>query len=621
MHATTFLVFSVLISGFWTLASASENRPNILWIVQEDTSPWMGCYGDELNEGWTPNIDRLADSGVRFARAYTPTPVCSSCRSSFIVGANAIRFGAHEHRSRRGEAAMPLPEGMKTLPALLRDAGYFTFNQGKTDYNFTEDKTYSMVSKKNAKTPWREAPEGKPFFGQIQTKGGKLNVSKRPKNQCVDPAKVTVPADYPQNQLYREVVAEHYNSIRGDDEIIGGILKRLEADGLRDSTIVVYFSDHGANNLVRHKQVPTEAGLHVPFIVTGPKKYVPAPQVRHDLVNIIDLTATTFAWAGLPQPEWVEGRNLFAKDHQPREFAAAARDRCDHTIERVRSIRTDQFRYTRNFLLDRVLLQPQYRDNYPSLVHLTQAYTDGTLDPKLAKIYYGERPAEELYHIEKDPAQMHNLAEDAEYAEILAKHRKLMDQWLANGDEGAKQEPNIELEMNGWAKWGKGVNPEYERISPDSDGDGLSDRYETITGRDPEDGRLVFNFDNGGWQTEGWKAGTGNLPNIAGYQGYLDFDLPEGKGSIVRDGLDLDTSKNTGPLMVQLRANAPTQLTVTADDKVLGTSVVPGDNKFHSVAIDTKSKAWSGHVSSIQLSFGADNNTTIEINSIECAKP
>jgi arylsulfatase A-like enzyme len=600
------------------VAAPAEERPNILWIVQEDTSPWMSCYGHALNDGWTPVIDKLAASGVRFARAYTPTPVCSTCRSSFIVGANAIRFGAHEHRSRRGKAAKPLPEGMKTLPALLRDAGYFTFNQGKSDYNFTEADTYAKISKKNARTPWRDVPEGQPFFGQIQTKGGKLNVGKRPKDKCVDPEKVTVPADYPQNQLYREVVAEHYDSIRGDDENIGRILDALEADGLLDTTIVAYFSDHGANNLVRHKQMATEAGLHVPFIVTGPESHVPSGQVRDDLVSILDLTATTAAWAGIPKPKWFEGHDLFAKDHQPREFAASARDRCDHTIERVRSIRTDRFRYTRNFFLDRVFLQPQYRDKRPFLVHLTEAYANGTLDPKLTKIYYGERPAEELYDITKDPAQMHNLAGDPKHAKELAAHRTLMDRWLAKGDEGAKQEPDIELEMNGWAHWGKGVNPEYERISEDSDGDGLSDRFETITGRDPKDGRLVFTFDCGGWQTEGW-TGSAHLGNIAGFQGFLDFDLRKGKGTIVRNGLKLDTSKNAGPLTVRIRATESTALTITADGKELWTNIVKGGNRFRTIPFTLPPEAWKGTVSSLALSFSSSNGAAIEIDSIECA--
>jgi hypothetical protein len=90
-------VFSLLIP----VVSGAAERPNILWIFQEDTSPWMGCYGSSVNDGWTPRIDQMAAEGLRFTRAFVPFPVCSPCRSSMAVGTNAIRFGAHEHRSRR----------------------------------------------------------------------------------------------------------------------------------------------------------------------------------------------------------------------------------------------------------------------------------------------------------------------------------------------------------------------------------------------------------------------------------------------------------------------------------------------------------------------------------------
>ena len=112
-----------------SLAQAAD-RPNILWIFQEDTSPWIGCYGSKVNQDKTPRIDQMAASGIRFSRAFVPFPVCSSCRSSMMLGANAIRFGAHEHRSRRGKKKTYLPKGMKTITELMRDAGYFTFNVG-----------------------------------------------------------------------------------------------------------------------------------------------------------------------------------------------------------------------------------------------------------------------------------------------------------------------------------------------------------------------------------------------------------------------------------------------------------------------------------------------------------
>jgi len=230
------LAVVLLVMGFSGSTRAAD-KPNILWIFQEDTSPWIGCYGDKINEGWTPNIDGMAASGVMFSRAFVPFPVCSSCRSSMAVGTNAIRFGAHEHRSRRGPKKTYLPTGLKTIAELMRESDYFTFNVGKTDYNFAEngDGIYSPIPQKNNKTPWRERSEGQNFFGQIQLKGGKTNTTKWPKAKKTDPTSVTVPADYPQTDLYHEVVAQHYDTIRSDDQVIGGILARLKADDLLDS--------------------------------------------------------------------------------------------------------------------------------------------------------------------------------------------------------------------------------------------------------------------------------------------------------------------------------------------------------------------------------------------------
>ena len=565
--ACLFLLATSVTADAQDANSPKSKQPNILWLIQEDLSPWLGCYGHEVQAGETPTIDAMAARGTRFSRAYVPAPVCSACRSAIIVGANQIRFGAHQHRSRRGEAILPLPDGINTVPGLLTNAGYYCFNVGKTDYNFEHEGMYSEIPKNMSATPWKLCPEGKPFFGQIQLKGGKHNTRKF--QNKTDRSAVTIPADYPQDEMHREIVAEHYDSARKDDAIIGDILKRLEADGLKDSTIVVYFSDHGANNLVRHKQQPTEGGSHVPFIITGPDPWVPAPSVRDDLVTMLDLSATTLAWAGVKQPESFEGQDLFAFAVQPREFVATARDRCDTTVERIRSIRTDKYRYTRNYLLDRVLLQPQYRDPKDYVLALRTAYADGTLDPKLAEIYFGERPAEELYDVGKDPAQMNNLVDDPNMQKELQRHRELLDGWLAAGDLGEQAEPDIELKMNNAGKWGRAVNVEFERVRTDSDGDGLSDDFEAANGRDPADGKLLFTFDCGGWQTEGW-AGEGIRSNIAGKQGYLEFELDEGSGSLVRTGLNVEAAKNGGKFRIRFRCDQPTELEVFFGENSLG---------------------------------------------------
>ncbi|MCH2178851.1 MAG: sulfatase [Mariniblastus sp.] len=619
MRFLTVIFSGLVLFGSSAGRSHAEDLPNILWIFQEDTSPWIGCYGSEANRDATPNIDQMAGNGVQFSRAFVPFPVCSSCRSSMMLGANAIRFGAHEHRSRRGNEKTYLPPGMKTITELMREVGYFTFNIGKTDYNFVEvdGGIYSTISKQNIKTPWRERTDDQPFFGQIQLKGGKTNTTRTPPSEKTDPAAVTVPADYPQDQMYRELVAQHHDAIRCDDKIIGGILARLKADRLLESTIVVYFSDHGANNLVRHKQMPTEGGLHVPFIVLGPSPWVPAPgrgTVRDDLINMIDLTATSLAWAGIDLPEWCEGQDLFADDFEPRTFVAGAKDRLDHTIDRVRTIRTDSFRYTRNYFLDRVLLQPQYRDNRPYLQALRDAYADGTLDPKLAEIYFGERPAEELYDVVQDPAQIHNLAGDPRFAKTLKDHRKLLEDWLSKGDLGAGNEPNEELAMNGeQKKWGTGVNAEYERIRKDSDGDGLSDTWETVNQRDPSDGHLLFTFDCGGWQTEGWYA-DGEVTNIAGYQGFLDFQLLSGKASLVRDGLALDASNNRGALVMRMRTDKVTRVKFLANGQLIGETVVGANPAYQEHRFSLTHPDWKGTIKDLKLDFASQPGTTVAID-------
>ena len=603
---------NLVICPLTTQATESEKQPNILWLFQEDLSPWLGCYGYEIQKGHTPTIDQMAATGVRFSRAFVPAPVCSICRSAMITGANQIRFGAHEHRSGRGDASRSLPDGMCTIADLMTAEGYFCFNVGKTDYNFEHAGVFSEIPKTERLTPWRAAPIGKPFFGQIQLKGGKINTTKF--GDKTDRNAVTIPRDYPQNDIYREIVAEHFDSARMDDGTIDDILKRLEVDNLIDSTIVVYFSDHGANNLVRHKQQPTEGGSHVPFIISGPDSWVPAPSVRDDLVSMLDLSATTLAWAGIKQPVWMEGQDLFSEKFVPREFVATARDRCDQTIDRIRSIRTDRFRYTRNFMLDRVLLQPQYRDSKGFVKNIRDAYADRTLDPALAKIYFGERPAEELYDIVNDPAQLINLVDDPRFTTELKRHRKLLNGWLASGDTGEGEEPPVELRMADNKKWGRGVNSEYEAIRSDNDGDGLSDDWELLNQRKPNDGKLQFEFNCGGWQTEGWKP-LGKLTNICGSQGSLEFDLITGVGSIVRAGLKLTPEKNK-TIVIAIRSSVDVSMTVFGNQTKISDAFLIKPSQDYSTVEIPLAALWKKHpeLDTIKFHFSGDENATVEID-------
>ena len=129
---------------------ASDERPNVLWIYIEDQSPLMSSYGYAFNP--TPVFDQIATEGVLFERAYMPAPVCSATRSALITGCMQTSLGLHQHRSSRtAQSMIHLPDGVKTVPEYFREAGYYTFNQGKDDYNFAYNRAKLYSGKHNTK--------------------------------------------------------------------------------------------------------------------------------------------------------------------------------------------------------------------------------------------------------------------------------------------------------------------------------------------------------------------------------------------------------------------------------------------------------------------------------------
>ena len=143
------------------LPVAAQSRPNILWISAEDLSPDLGSYGDGYAR--TPNLDRFASQGVRFARAFSVAPVCAPSRSAIITGMYATSIGSHHMRSK----AVP-PVGVKAFPEYLRAAGYYCTNNSKTDYNFEAPPTHAppiTVWDESSRTAhWRNRAPGQPFF-------------------------------------------------------------------------------------------------------------------------------------------------------------------------------------------------------------------------------------------------------------------------------------------------------------------------------------------------------------------------------------------------------------------------------------------------------------------------
>ena len=461
-------LLSIFITAFiLSLAGVSDaaepSRPNILWLYVEDMNDWMGCYGDKIVK--TPSIDSLAATGVRFDRAYMPAGVCSATRSALITGTMQTTFGIHNHRSSRDNSAgrfpslgmISLPENVLTVPELFRKAGYFTYNKGKDDYNFVYDRS-RLYSGANH---WRSRKKGQPFFAQIQMKGGKNKPVK-----TVDPSKAVVPPYYPDTAIVRREIAHHYDCVLKTDQEVSAILAELKNDGLLENTAIFFFTDHGMR-LLRHKQFVYEEGVKVPLVVSWPagKARIPPGTSRGDLVSGIDISVTSLALAGIAPPAYMEGKDLFAPGYKPRSFVISARDRCDYSIEKIRAVRTDRFRYLRNYLTDRPWMQPQYRDPRDYTKEMKTLYAQGKLNKTQARFMAARKPAEELYDHLNDPHEIDNLAGKPEFASQLEAHRKLLASWIAEtGDKGLAPESEDGL-AQAYFRWHKVcANPEYEPV-------------------------------------------------------------------------------------------------------------------------------------------------------------
>jgi arylsulfatase A-like enzyme len=445
---------SLLIFGIAAVAPTAElpTRPNIVWIVVDDMSPNFSCYGERLIE--TPSVDRLAREGTRFTRAFVTAPVCSACRSALITGCYQTTIGAHHHRSGRGALKIHLPPQITPVPVLFQKAGYFTciggFNAsknalGKTDYNFEWDTTMYDGN------DWSGRKSGQPFFMQVQLHGGKYRGQglapawtervRATFGNPTNPADVTLPPYYPRDPVLLEDWARYLDCCRMTDREVGEVIARLEREQLLDQTFVFFVTDHGISH-ARGKQFLYDEGIHVPFVVRGPG--IVANRVRDDLIELIDLAATSLALAGIDIPPWMQGRNVFAADRVPRDAVFAARDRCDETVDHIRSVRTARYKYIRNYLPDRPHLQPnRYKDDKAIVKRLRELHADGRLDPLSERLLFSPtRPNEELYDLSADPYETNNLADDPQHREALESARKKLAEWEeTTGDLGRKPEP------------------------------------------------------------------------------------------------------------------------------------------------------------------------------------
>lgn len=438
---------------------AEPNQPNILWVTAEDLSPNLGCDGDPSAR--TPHLDALAREGVRYTHAFATAPVCSPARSCLITGMYATSLGTQRLRSQ-----FPVPPHVRGFAALLREAGYYTCNNVKTDYNLRDEAAFirDCWNESSPRAHWRGRRPGQPFFAvfNIMTThqsrssvwpeaeferevGAKLTPEERH-----HPALAPLPPYYPDTPEARRAWTRYHDCITAMDKEVGALLRELAQDGLADDTIVFFFGDNGMG-MPRGKRCLWDTGLRVPLLIRFPDPFrdlapVAPGRATDRLVSFVDFAPTVLSLCGVKVPDHLQGVAFLGKAAgPPRDYVFGARDRVDEAFDLSRSARDQRFLYIRNFMPHLSWMQPEgYSDASPFRRELKRLAAAGSLNAAQLTYAAPGKPPEELYDTRVDPHQVHNLAGDPLHRVTLEKMRRVLRGWLLEShDAGFLTEPQM----------------------------------------------------------------------------------------------------------------------------------------------------------------------------------
>ena len=446
-------------------------QPNIIWLVAEDQSPNLPSFGDSTVI--TPTLSRLAAEGVCYDNFYTAHPVCAPARASIITGMYANHIGASHMRTGPwysdevspevvAQAAQFLPEdivpyeavprpNVKMFTEYLRAAGYYCTNNAKQDYQFK--KTMTAWDENSHQAHWRNRAPGQPFFAVFNfevTHESRIWAKADDSLWVANDLDIPVPPYLPDTEVGRRDIRRMYSNVKEMDAQVGEVLSQLEADGLLDSTIVFWYSDHGGP-LPRQKRLLYDSGIKVPMIIRFPGK-ASAGQRDDRMISFIDLGPTVLSLADIAPKEYMDGKaflGVYAREEEP-QYVFGAADRFDAKYDRIRSVRDKRYKYLRYYMTDKPMyLDVAYRRQQPIMQELLRLRDAGELTPEQALWFRDQKPAEELFDLQNDPHELNNLAEDPAYAEKLVELRQACADWVARFEDTGMQ-PEAELIESIW---------------------------------------------------------------------------------------------------------------------------------------------------------------------------
>lgn len=413
--------------------------PNIVLIIADDLgTDDIGPYGGRAR---TPGLDRLAREGMRFDRAYVTASSCSPSRASLITG-------RYPHATGAAELHQPVPAGQVTFVEKLRAAGYWTAAAGKWHLGPALKDRFDVVREAKQGDPsgcggWLpllgERPRDRPFFLWLASfdphrdyQAGAATPPHRPEN-------VAVPPELPDTPEVRADLADYYDEIARLDGHVGAILDELDRQGIAEQTLVVFLSDNG-RPFPRGKTTLYEAGIRTPLLARWPG-HVPAGASCKALASTVDLAPTFLELAGAGDFPTGQGVGIAAclsdPAARPRHQVHAERNWHDFASH-GRAVRDERYKYIRNDDAALPLTPPADAVRSPTFRAMRRLRDAGKLDPGHGTAFGAPRPPEELYDLDADPDERHNLADDPAHAEALARLRSGLAAWSrATGDAAA----------------------------------------------------------------------------------------------------------------------------------------------------------------------------------------
>lgn len=443
------IVTAIIWACYGLSPAFAQKKPNILIFLSDDLNQQdIGCYGNP--DVRTPNIDRLAADGMRFNRAYAASPICTPSRSAMFTGLYPYRNGSQMNH-------FTVRPGTKNLPQLLQKLGYRVVISGKTDifplHNFPFERIgeefgrYLPIENRLDRKKETVQMIGQHFKNRPEQPICLIVAPWVPHvpwfpNKDFDPEKLKVPNYLADTKATRKALAAYYQSIGEADKMLGEVLQAIDNAGQKDSTIVMFLADQGAQ-FPSAKWSVYDQGLRVPLIVRWPGKITPG-SVSDALVSLVDLTPTLTDLGGGKEINGLDGESFKSvllnkkKDHHKYIFAETSMEPhfwYNYTPSRT-IITDDGFHYIKNYHpgvrfithIDKVEQNEFYFDTW---------IADAGTDPRTKFLLdrYSYHPPEELFNLETDRDEFKNLAANSAYHSKMNELEQLLDKELKRQGE------------------------------------------------------------------------------------------------------------------------------------------------------------------------------------------